>query len=799
MKSLPSLQVISCAVLAALQTLARHSSSRHRSTTSSYDPTSINTRAVCAIGLSLLSVTSLAFDPFQVKEIRVEGIQRTETGTVFNYLPVKVGDQVDAVKIKDAITALFATGFYNDVRIEAEGTTLIVSVDERPVVAGISVEGAREIEPEQLLKALRENGLAESRTFDRALLESAEFELKKQYFSRGRYSVRINTKVTRLERNRVVIAFDISEGEAAKIRQVNIVGNQTFSEKELLSVFQLTTPGWLTWYSKNDQYSKPKLQADIEALRSYYLDRGYLEFAISSQQVALSDDKKDVFLTVNISEGQKYTVSSVKLAGDTVIPEAELQKLIDIVPGEVFARARINAVTERITARLSDEGYAFSNVNPIPDIDKTNATAAFTLYVDPGRKTYIRRVNIIGNTRTRDEVIRREMRVVESSPFNGSKIKRSKERLDLLGYFSEVNVETPLVPDTTDQVDVNVTVTEKQTGNIQVGAGYSQNDGAVLSGTIAQSNIFGSGNFLKLELSSSKSTKIYAMSFTNPYATPDGVARGFDIYRRKYQPSSDAVVGLYTDDSLGFGLRWSIPVSEYNSIETGLSVQRSKLTVYSSSPQSYISFVNKNGSENITFLGTLGWAQDTRDSALFPTKGILRRISSEIALPGGTIKYLKLTGQQQWFTPVTKDITLLWNAEAGYAKGYGGTALPFYSNFFAGGPGSVRGYQASSLGPQDVNGGSIGGNRRVINNLELLFALPGQKSDKSVQLSAFFDSGYIWGEGDRLSVGDLRYSTGVALSWLAPVGPMKFSLAKPIRQKAEDKIERFQFTLGKIF
>lgn len=745
-----------------------------------------------------ISLPALAFDPFVIKEIRVEGIQRTEAGTVFNYLPVKVGDRIDESRVKEAIQALYATGFYNDVRIEADKGSLIVSVDERPVIAEIKIDGAKEFENDQLLKALRENGLSESRTFDRSLLDAAEQELKKQYFSRGRYSVKIKTTINRLERNRVGISFDISEGLVAKIRQVNLVGNKSFSEKELRDYFQLSTPGWFSWFSKNDQYSKPKLQADIETLRTYYLDRGYLEFSIDSQQVALSDDKKDIFLTVNMTEGQKYTISGIKFAGDLIVPEAELQKMVDIKPGETFSRAKINAITDRISARLGEEGYAFANVNAVPDIDKDKVTAQFTYYIDPGRKTYVRRVNISGNTRTRDEVIRREMRQLEAAPYNGSKIKRSKERLDVLGYFSEVNVDNPLVADTTDQVDVNVAVVEKQTGNIQVGAGFSQSDGLVLSGSIAQSNIFGSGKYLKLEVNTSKSTRVYAVSFTDPYSTPDGVSRGFDVYKRVYEPTT-STVGNYTDDSVGGGLRWSVPINEYDSIDFGLSAQYSKLTIYSDSPQSYIDFVNVNGTKSFTYLGTVGFARDTRDSSLSPTRGILRRITSEVALPGGDIKYAKITGQQQWFVPINKDFTFLWNTELGYGKGYGGQSLPFYANFFAGGVGSVRGFESSSLGPKDTLNSALGGNRRFVNNFELLFPMPGLKNDKSVRLSTFVDAGGVWGEGDKMSASDLRYSAGVALSWLAPIGPLKFSFAKPLNLKEGDRPERFQFSLGKIF
>ncbi|MDK2124623.1 outer membrane protein assembly factor BamA [Parachitinimonas caeni] len=752
-----------------------------------------------AAAFGVFTLPSWAFEPFVIKEIRVEGIQRTEAGTVFNYLPVKVGDRIDDGKASEAIKALFATGFYNDVRLEADKDTLVVSLDERPVIAEMRVDGAKEIENDQLLKVLREAGLAESRTFDRALLEQAEQEIKKQYFSRGKYSVKINVDVKRQERNRVGIYWTVSEGLTAKIRQINIVGNSNYSEKELLDYFQLTTPGWLTWFSKNDQYSKQKLQADTETLRSFYLNRGYLEFAIESQQVALSDDKKDIFLTININEGQKYKVSAVKFAGEMLVPEEELKKLVNISAGDVFSREQINAATERISARLADEGYAFSNVNAIPEIDKTKAEAAFTFYIDPGRKTYVRRVNVSGNIRTRDEVIRRELRQVEAAPYAGWKIKRSKERLDMLGYFSEVNIETPLAPESQDQVDVNVNVVERQTGNIVVGAGYQKGDGLVLSGSVEQSNIFGSGKYLKLELNTSKSQKVYALSFTDPYSTPDGVSRGYDIYQRTTDPSSEATA-RYKNRSTGGGIRWGIPISEYDGINFSLNADRSRLSLYPDSPRVIVDLYNKYGANYTTLSASASWVRDSRDSSLFPTRGVLRQINAQLALPGGDLRYYRLLGQQQYFQPISKDFTLLWNVEGGYGKGYGGQNLPGTANFYAGGVGSVRGYASSTLGPREGGkGDAVGGNRRLVTNLELLFPMPGLKNDKSVRLSGFIDGGTVWGEQDKFNFKDLRYSAGLALSWLAPIGPLKFSYAKPLNSKPEDKVERFQFSLGKIF
>ncbi|MFC4161548.1 outer membrane protein assembly factor BamA [Chitinimonas lacunae] len=778
-------------------------------------PNHITLALLAAFGLI---VPAHAFEPFVIKEIRVEGIQRTEAGTVYNYLPVKVGERVDDAKVRDAIKALFATGFYNDVRIEADKGVLIVSLDERPVIAEIRIEGAKEFETDQLMKALRENGLAESRTFDRSILEAAEQELKKQYYSRGKYSVQFKTTVTRLERNRVAISFDISEGLVAQIRQINLVGNQSFGDKELLDYFQLTTPGWLTWFTKNDQYSKPKLQADIEALRSFYLDRGYLEFNIDSQQVALSEDKKDIFLTVNLSEGQKYTITDIKFAGELIVAEAELRKLVDIKPGDVFARSKINQATKAINDRLSDEGYAFANVNAVPEINKEKNTAAFTFYVDPGRKTYVRRININGNLRTRDEVIRREMRQLEGAPYSGWKLRRSKERLDLLGFFSEVTIDTPLVADSTDQVDVNVTVTEKQTGNINIGAGYSRDDGFTIIGGFEQSNIFGTGKYLKVDLNTGKSRQVYSLSFSNPYATPDGVARGFSIYKTRYEPNAtNDVVSEYVASVIGGELNWSVPISEYDGISFSLAADRSSYSISERTSATLRKELERVGNNPKTFRASVGWARDTRDSALSPTRGVMRRLGASVAVPGSDYKYYKLTAQQQWFFPLSKDFTFLWNIEGGYARGYGGEALPFTQRFNAGGVGSVRGYETASLGPKERNSFNdyvaVGGNRTLINNFELLLPVPGLKNDNSTRLSLFVDGGTVWGEDEKFDFKAMRYSAGIAFQWIGPLGPMKFSLARPLNAKKDsiaivdgkettikgDELRRFQFQLGRTF
>jgi outer membrane protein insertion porin family len=752
----------------------------------------------------LLVSSAAAIEPFVIKDIRIEGIQRTEAGTVFSYLPVKVGETMTDEKAAQAIKALFATGFFKDVRIEVEKDVLVVVVDERPAIAQIDFVGTKDFDKDQLRKGLKEVGLAESRIFDRALLEKAEQELKRQYLTRGRYGVQVNTVVTPLDRNRVAISFNVDEGEIAKIKQINIIGNQAFKESTLVDLFVLRTPGWLTWYTKNDQYSRQKLSADLETLRSYYLDRGYLEFNIDSTQVAITPDKRDIYITVNVTEGDKYTVSSVRLAGDLLLPEDELRKFVTLKPGETYSRAALTETTKQISERLGNDGYAFANVNAQPEIDKDKRQVAFTILVDPGRRVYVRRLNVTGNTRTRDEVVRRETRQLEGAWYDGEKINRSRRRVERLGFFDQVNMETPPVPGTTDQVDLNVNVKEKPTGNLLFGAGFSSTEKLVLSGSIAQNNLFGSGNSLSAQVNSGKINRVYSVSYTNPYYTVDGISRGFDIYKRNVDPTS-LLVGSYRTSSVGGGVRYGVPIGEDDSINFGLSYDATKVTVFQDSPRRFVDFVNQFGSDTTTLLATAGWARDGRDSFLNPRQGSFQRAIGEVSLPGGELRYYRASYQHQRFFPIGRDYALMLNGEIGVGNGYTGKPLPFFRNFFAGGIGSVRGFQPSSLGPRDVdvNGNltneALGGNRRIVGGAEFLFPLPGSGLDKSFRLGTFVDFGQVWSRDQRMSLGDLRYSAGISVSWTSPVGPLKFSIANPINKKEGDRLQRFQFQLGTTF
>jgi outer membrane protein insertion porin family len=749
-----------------------------------------------ALFSALHGVPAHAFDSFEVRDIRVEGIQRTEAGTVFTYLPIKVGDTVDEQRATAAIKALFATGFFKDVRLEAEDwNVLVVVVEERPAVAQIDISGSKEFEQSKLKEALRQIGLAESRIFDRALLERAEQELKSQYISRGKYGVEITTTVTPLERNRVAISFTIVEGKVAKIRQIHFVGNEIFSDRKLASEFVLRTPGLMTWYSKNDQYSKPKLQADLESLRSFYLNQGYLEFSIESTQVSISPDKQDIFITINLTEGKKFTVTEIKLAGDLVVPEAELRNLVKLGKGDVFSREKLTETTKLISDRLGNEGYAFAAVNAVPEIDRERNEVAFTLYVDPGRRVYIRRINVSGNTNTRDEVIRRELRQMESAWYSTEKLNRSRQRIDKLGFFSDVQIDTPAVQGVSDQVDVDVKVTERATGNLTLGVGYSTAERVILSAGIAQQNIFGTGNALSFQVNTGSINQTYALSYTNPYFTDDGVSRGFDLYKRDTDVSR-LNISSYNTSTLGLGVRFGVPVTEYDTINYGLAYEKTKIGLLAGTPQRFVDFVDEFGETTDTYLGTLGWARDQRDSAIYTTRGRYQKLLGEAGIPGGDLTFYRLTYQHQWYYPLSDSLTLYANGQVGYADGYGQKPLPFYKNFYAGGVNSVRGYRTASIGPRDENGDALGGRRQMIGNLELLFPFPGLQKDRSVRLSAFVDGGYV---GETYDFAEMRYSAGIAFSWFSPVGPLKLSFANALNDKPEDRTERIQFTLGTVF
>jgi len=784
-------------------------------------------RLIAVAAFALCAGQALAADPFVVKDIRVEGIQRTEAGTVFSYLPVRVGETFTDEKGAVAIKALYATGFFKDVRIEAEGNVLVVMVEERPAIAGVDFSGIKEFEKDQLTKALKEIGLAESRIFDRAMVDRAEQELKRQYLSRGLYGAKITTTVTPIERNRVNINFTVDEGEVARIKQITFVGNKVYSDKELRGLLNLTTPGWFTWYTKSDQYTKQKLTGDVESLKSHYLNNGYLEMQVESQQVSITPDKKNIYITININEGEKFNVSDVKLEGELLGREAELKSLVQLKKGDVYSGEKLAESVKKISERMGTFGYAFANVNANPEVDREKREVAFTVFIDPGKRVYVRRVNVAGNTITRDEVVRREFRQFESSWYDGDKIKNSRSRVDRLGYFNEVNVETPEVPGTTDQVDVNVAVVEKPTGTLSLGAGFSSSEKVTLSASIHQANAFGSGKTIGVDVNTSKYNRTIALTHVDPYVTDDGISRSLQVFYRTSRPPL-VNTGEYKIVTAGGSVNYGVPFTDLDTVFFGLGIEHTKVETYfdvpgiNDSPQVYRDYVAAfgkqaacpsnvhttpaanctNSATTVSFPLTAAWQRDSRDSVLTPTIGQYQRANFEVAAFGDQ-RYYRGVYQYQHFLPLFKALTLAFNGEADYGAGLGGKPYPVFKNFYAGGIGSVRGYEGSSLGPRsaptsfNAQGDALGGSKRLIANMELQVPFSGR--DRSLRWFTFVDAGNVFAENAKIKTGDLRYSGGVGISWISPIGPLKISYGKPLNAKPGDLKQNFQFQLGTGF
>ncbi len=758
-------------------------------------------RLLALAAFALCSGQALAVDPFTVKDIRVEGIQRTEAGTVFSYLPVRVGEQFTDAKAAAAIKALYATGFFKDVRIEVEGDVLVVLVDERPAIASVEFIGTKEFEKDALTKALKEVGIGESRVFDKSVVDKAEQELKRQYLSKGLYGVQITTEIKPIERNRVNVSFNVEEGEVSRIQGITFVGNKTFSDSDLQALIALRTPGWFTWYSKADQYSKEKLTGDLETIKSHYLNRGYIEMQVESTQVAISPNKKDIFLTVNIVEGDKYTVSDVKFEGELFGREEEMRSLLLIRKGQVFSGDRLTESIKRISDRLGNFGYAFANVNANPDIQKDKKEVSFTIIVDPGKRVYVRRVNVSGNTRTRDEVVRREFRQFESAWYDGNKIKLSRDRADRLGYFKEVTVTTPEVAGTPDQVDVNLAVTEKPTGNFLIGAGFSQSEKLTLTAQIQQANFAGSGTTVGFDINTSRQNRTIGISQTDPYFTDDGVSRSWDIFSRKANPIS-ANVGSFSTSTHGGRLSFGVPFSELDTVFFGIGPERTKVSVDPTSPSRYIAYVRQlGGTDSATTTAipfTVAWQRDSRDSALAPNIGQYQRANLDVDF-FGNLKYYRAVYQHQYFRPVFSKITLALNGEFAYGHGLGKKPFPIFKNFTAGGIGSVRGYESGTLGALDSNGDPLGGASRLYGNLELQFPLPGTGADRTLRWFTFLDGGNVFQEGQKITGRELRFAAGIGLSWISPVGPLKISFGRALNAKPDDRKQNFQFQVGAGF
>jgi outer membrane protein insertion porin family len=754
-------------------------------------------RTVSAIAALAFAANAWAVEPFTVRDIRVEGLQRVEPGTIFASLPFRIGEQYNDEKGSAAIRALFALGLFKDVRLETSGDVLVVIVEERPTVAGLDFAGIKEFDKEALKKALREIGLTEGRPYDQGLADRAEQELKRQYINRSLYGADVVTTVTPIERNQVNLTFTVTEGDPARIKEIHLVGNKAFSESTLRGLFDLDTGGMLSWYTKSDRYSRAKLNADLEALRSYYLNRGYLEFRVDSTQVAISPDKQAITITVNVTEGERYVVSGVKLEGNYLGKEEEFKTLVRIRPGEPYNANLVTETTKAFTDYFGNFGYAFANVEARPEIDRANGRVAFVIVADPSRRAYVRRINVSGNARTRDEVVRREFRQFEAAWYDAEKIKLSRDRLDRLGFFKEVNVESSEVPGAPDQVDLNVKVEERPTGSLQLGAGFSSAEKLALSFSIKQENAFGTGNYLGVEVNTSKYNRTIVFNSVNPYFTPDGISRTIDLYHRSSKPYEDQG-GNYELATTGAGLRFGVPFSEVDTVFFGAAAERTQIKPGTNIPAAYLEYAERFGYTSKTIPFTVGWGRDDRDSTIAPTAGRFQRVGAEVAVIGDA-RYVRANYQFQQYVPLNKQFTLAFNGEAGWGKGLGSRPFPVFKNFYSGGLGSVRGFDQGTLGPRDVTGSTIGGPKKITFNLEAISPFPGAGNDRTLRLFAFADAGNVYGEHEKVDFSQLRASTGVGLSWISPIGPLRLAYAKPLRKFAGDRIQKLQFQIGTSF
>ncbi len=746
-----------------------------------------------------------AFDPFVVRDIRIEGAQRIEPGTVFGYLPVKVGDRFTTDSATAAVRSLFATGFFRDVRLQADGDVLVVVLEERPAIGSIDITGTKEFEQDALKRALKDLGLAESRIFDRSLLDRAEQELKRQYLSRGKYAAKVTATVTPLERNRVGIVLAVEEGESASIAAIRFVGNRAFSEARLLDEMKLSTPTWLSWYTKADRYSREKLSGDLETLRSFYLDRGYLEFNVRSTQVSISPDKESIDLVIAVEEGEQFRVNRITFGGELMGREDEFRAMLQLQPGEVFSGSKLNESTRLMNERLGSLGYAFANVNAVPQPDRERREVSFTVMVDPGRRAYVRRIDIAGNSRTRDEVVRRELRQFEDAWYDAEKIKLSKARIGRLGYFTDVRFETQPVPDAPDQVDLKVIVVEKPTGLVSLGVGFSTMEKAILAASINQANFLGSGKTVGIDVNTSRLMRTVILSYTDPYHTEDGISRTFEVSTRSFNASA-LLLGDYRLRSDSFGMRYGIPYTEVDRISVGVAVETNGLTLGALAPQRYINWVSEYGESSSALLGSIGWMRDSRDNALAPTTGRLQRATYEVTMPVGDLRYWRSSFLQQIYYPLSRDYTIALNGDLGYGRGFDGRSYPLFKNFYAGGIGSVRGFYSSSLGPKDleviptglVREVSLGGQMRVVGSAEFIFPMPGTGADRTIRSFLFTDVGNVYADSN-IDLSQLRAASGFGINWISPIGPMKLSFGWPIRTLPGDRPQKFQFQIGAGF
>jgi outer membrane protein insertion porin family len=758
----------------------------------------MNPAALTLLASAMACLPAWAVDPFTVRDIRVEGLQRIEPGTVFASLPFRVGDQYTDDKGASGIRALFALGLFKDVRLETQGDVLVVVVEERPSVAAVEFIGLKEFDKDVLNKALKEVGLAEGRPYDKALADKAEQELKRQYISRSLYAAEVVTTATPIDRNRVNLTFTITEGGPAKIAKIELIGNKTFSTDTLRDQFNLDTGGWMSWYTKSNRYSRTKLNGDLEALRSFYLSRGFLEFRIDSTQVAMSPDKQEMSVTINVTEGERFVVSGVQLEGNYLDKEDEFKSLVKIASGQPYNAETVAETTKAFTDYFGKFGFAFARVDAKPIIDRQNNRVQFVLQAEPSRRAYVRRILVAGNNRTRDEVIRREFRQLEAAWYDGDKINLSRDRVNRLGYFTDVNVDTQEIPGAPDQVDLVFSVTEKPTGSISLGAGFSSTEKIALTFGIQQENAFGSGNYLALQVNTSKYNRNYVVSTTDPYFTQNGISRSFDLFHRTTRPYLGDL-NSYSLVNSGLGLRFGVPITETDRVFVGANVEQTQIVAGTNLPVEYANYAEKFGSKSTAIPLTLGWAHDARDSALVPTKGSLKSFTADVSV-AGDVRYARTNFKFQQYIPLSKKYTFAFNTDLGWGQGLKGQDYPLFKNFYVGGLGSVRGFEQSTLGPKSSTTGIyLGGPKKVVFNAEFVTPFPGAGNDKTLRMFAFTDVGKAFGQDENVSFGELRASAGIGLSWISPMGPLRFSYGVPIRQQTGDKIQKLQFQIGTSF
>ena len=729
-----------------------------------------------------------------IEDIRLSGLQRTDPGVIFSKIPVAVGDAFDDKIISDTIRLLFKTGYFSNIEASRDGNVLVIAVRERPAIASISFYGLKEFKEEQLRSALEAEGLSEGAILDPAKLDLAVQELKEAYLSKGKYGVEISSTITPLERNRVGVSFSVFEGMRAGINSIEFFGNRVFSKDELLDQMSLSSS---SVFFGRDDYSRIKLEADLEAIRSFYLNQGYINFQIVNSQVSVGPDKQEISITISVEEGERFSFGDVLLAGDEIVSFDELSAFVDVRSGDLFSRARVNELVNKISDRLGDDGYANANVRAIPQLDIERKIVSFTIYIDAGRRLYVRRINISGNITTQDTVIRRELRQFEGEWYSLKRINRSKQRLDLTGFFSSVTIKSSPVLGLSDTVDLDVQVVERKTGSFQIGLGYSDTDRVLMSVGLTNENIFGSGNSLNLNIISGSVNETYAVKYKNPYTNDYGVSRTLNFSSRKSDYSS-LNIATYAEDTLEVSVDYGIPLSEYDDIFLGGGIEESDITLGTDPSAEYSSFVNRNGNRNITIPFNIGWMRDRRDSAIIPSAGSLQRFNSSVATPLGDLSFYTLNYQHKAYRALGKFTTFLASGSVFFAEDYGGDQLPFYKNSYAGGASTLRGYQASALGPKRSDGTTLGGKRRVLTSLEMLTPVPGVKDDKTIRLITFLDAGGLANSFDGV-FSDYRYSVGVGVNWYSPVGPMKLSFSKALNSKADDKTEIVQFTLGGLF